>query len=211
MPDAGFPRPIALNQLSINHLYYLHKKLQDLQEGVDAAEKMVQLCRARMLLFHPVDVQRYTHKTRRRRKELEELLTGLRSRNAYFGHIDMPERLDFIKAVETSGLAHGQVPPQQSLYWNEFVESRRKDCRKDCRSVAEYHVEADFYNKRRDMWFNGWNFKDAFARGGGSAVDEEEIAPDEMVPESRGTKKRVRSQSSDILDEKMARIKRYSY
>ncbi|KAL5379677.1 hypothetical protein PMIN02_010867 [Paraphaeosphaeria minitans] len=200
--EDGFPHPIALNYLFINHIYYLHEKLGDLQAGVDAAEHLIQLCRARILKFHPMEIQNHVHITSLRRKELEELLTQIRSRNAYFGHIDLPGRLNFIEAVETSGLTQGQVPLQQLLSWNDFAE----DCRRDYRNNAEYLVETGNYDRRRDMGFDGWNFETAFVRGGGSAVDEEEIAPDEPSPEKRGTK-RVRSKVSAIPDEKVARMK----
>ncbi|KAF2445008.1 hypothetical protein P171DRAFT_443922 [Karstenula rhodostoma CBS 690.94] len=197
------PRPIALNHLSINQLFNLHKKLESLQESVDATEQIIKLCRARLLKFHPATEQRYIRTGSQRRKDFEHLLTEIRCKNAYFGHIGLPERLDFVDAVATSGLTHEQVSLQHLLIWNDVAESLRKDARNN----SEYNDEDTLPDEIRDVGFKpGWSFESASARGGGEAVDEEEIAPDETADESRRTK-RARSLSPDVLNEKVARAR----
>lgn len=206
LPDSEPRRASCLNYGLVIHIFFLHKKLQSIQDSTEATQKMIDVCLTDSWDFNPVRVREYVRDGRRRCKEFEDLLTDIRDKNAYFGHINMPDISDhllFYKAVYTSGLSKDRISLEQLLRWQDVAERLRKESRTNCEWIFEHN---DYY-QLQGVWFKpGWSFESAYARGGASAADMEEIAPDEKAPGRRGIK-RAPSQSSDVSDEKVAKMK----
>jgi hypothetical protein len=192
-------RPTALPYNSIVLIFFLHKKLASIQDAADACVTMFELYDSNKETFWIRDcitTRSYYRSAGRRFWAFEALLSEMRRKNAYFGHIDMPECLEFSDAVAVSGLSDGQIPSEQLFDWDR----RAEDLRREARSNSEVQVEEDNYPEPPEVGFkSGWSFANANAEGEGTATEDEEIAPDEIVDENHGTK-RSRSQSSNSPD-----------
>jgi hypothetical protein len=205
LPAYNPRRPTSLPRNSIIAIFYLHKKLASLQESADACVQMFNLCESGEAYWTSGSaiIRSYYRNASRRCWAFEALLKEIRGKHAYFGHIDMPERVEFSDAVEISGLSPEQVSFAQLLDW----DSRAEALRKETRNNSEVQYEKDDYLQAREILFrSGWNFATSNAEGEGMAIEDDQIAPDETIEENRGMK-RSRSKSSNISDETMGMVR----
>lgn len=124
----------------------------------------------------------YVRGGRRRLQQFQDLLTAIREKNAYFGHIGLPgmqEQEMFRDAVFTSGISRHEISSSLLVHWYDMPEGLRKRCRNN----SEARYDWGYEDADHESFKYGWNFESAFAQGGAGSVDEE-VAPDEMGPET---------------------------